>query len=104
MHLASCWTAQQTLIRLHKRHHSSRLVAMASVRVYNGDGAGSRSVLSAVETMQRAVVSEVKVGLPVPCSTLYHYRRSCLSRIHLSHRHVTTHQLATLEAGVSDQP
>ncbi len=64
MRQASCWTAQQTLIKLHKHYHSPRLVAMASIRVYNGDGAGSRSVLSAVETMQTAVVSEVKVCLP----------------------------------------
>ncbi|CAL5218350.1 g11 [Coccomyxa viridis] len=55
---------------------------MASIRVYNGDGAGSRSVLSAVETIQRAVVSEVKVSQIGPEELLAgSWQHTCLALV-----------------------
>ena len=62
MRIAFCCITQKAIHKLHRQHHPLRVMALASIRVYNGDGAGSRSVLSAVETIERAVVSDIKVS------------------------------------------
>ena len=75
MRIAFCCTRHHVVKKLHRLHHSPRVMAVSSIRVYNGDGAGSRSVLSAVETIQRTINSDIKVcacvrlGLPGICDT-----------------------------------
>ena len=49
--------------RLSRHKHRARTLAMASIRIYNGDGAGSRSVLSAVDTFHKAVRDDIEVLL-----------------------------------------
>ena len=68
MRAAFCKT-EQTLNSFRGRRRPVAVMATCSIRVYNGDGAGSRSVLSAVQTLQRAVVPGVKV---CPCVTYLH--------------------------------
>ena len=52
-----------TPLRLSRHKHLARTLAMASIRIYNGDGAGSRSVLSAVDTFHKAVRDDIEVLL-----------------------------------------
>jgi len=63
MPICICRSAKQAAIKLHTQKRFLRVVAMSSIRVYNGDGAGSRSVLSAVEKFRKAMTSDVQVLL-----------------------------------------
>ena len=45
-------------------------MAKPCVRVYNGDGAGSRSVLSTIEALHQVLKPDVEVGLDI-ISSLY---------------------------------
>ncbi len=49
--------------RLSRHNHRARKPAMTSIRIYRGDGAGSRSVLSAVDSFCKAVRDEIGVLL-----------------------------------------
>ena len=60
MRVAFCRRGQ-TLNRFRGQQRSLIVMAARSIRLYNGDGAGSRSVLSAVQTLQRAVIPNIKV-------------------------------------------
>lgn len=61
--------------RLSRHKHRARTLAMASIRIYNGDGAGSRSVLSAVDTFHKAVRDDTEVLLmSLLQATLTRYR------------------------------
>ena len=46
-------------------------MAKPCVRVYNGDGAGSRSVLSTVEALHQVLKPDIEVGLPASLSSMF---------------------------------